>query len=129
MPGAGKTSEALAYYALTHDPNDNIFVVAPKNAFIAWEEEILSCFPNLKREFIRITGGIERITEILSLNPRFVICSYHQLPNILNEVANYILNNPCYLLIDESHRMKRGLEGSRISFLITGSKRGKFTAR
>lgn len=39
VPGAGKTTEALATFMLTRQEHDRLLVIAPKNAFIAWEEE------------------------------------------------------------------------------------------
>ena len=40
VPGAGKTVEALAYTSLlTENRPKGILVVAPRNAYIAWETE------------------------------------------------------------------------------------------
>ena len=37
VPGAGKTTEALAFFFFNAKPEDKLLVVAPKNAFGAWE--------------------------------------------------------------------------------------------
>jgi len=111
VPGAGKTSEALAYYFLTRDPNDRILVIAPKNAFVAWEDELSACVPSADFEFVRLTGGQARIRNILASQPKAVIISYQQLPRVMNYVTEYLVQNDVFMFIDESHRMKRGTAG------------------
>jgi SNF2 family DNA or RNA helicase len=118
VPGAGKTTEALAYYYITSKPGDRILIVAPKNAFAAWEDELLKCVENPGFEFTRLTGGKERIVYVLNENPKAVIISYHQLPLVLNEVASYLIRNSVYMFIDESHKMKRGYEGVQGSAIL-----------
>jgi len=119
VPGAGKTTEALAYYFLTRDPFDKLLVIAPKNAFVAWEDELPACFPDVDFSFLRLTGGQSRISQLLRQDPTSVIISYHQLPRAINEVASYLNRNPVYMFIDESHRMKRGASGVHGSSILT----------
>lgn len=111
VPGAGKTTEALAYFFLTRVPEDRLLVIAPKNAFVAWEDELPACAGQTLPGFVRLTGGQARIHEILSADPPAVIISYHQLPRVMNEITAYLVRNPVYMFVDESHRMKRGTEG------------------
>jgi SNF2 family DNA or RNA helicase len=111
VPGAGKTTEALAYYFLTRSEKDKLLVIAPKNAFVAWEDELPACMPGVKFGFVRLTGGQSRINDILSRNPEALIISYQQLPRVIHEVRVYLESNPVFLFIDESHRMKRGQGG------------------
>ena len=40
VPGAGKTTEALATFAYRRQPGDRLLVIAPKNAFAAWDEQL-----------------------------------------------------------------------------------------
>src|SRR5581483_11410970 len=40
VPGAGKTAEALALFFLNSKENTRLLVIAPKNAFAAWEREL-----------------------------------------------------------------------------------------
>lgn len=40
VPGAGKTTEALAYFFVNRNQQDRLLVVAPKNAFGAWDEQL-----------------------------------------------------------------------------------------
>ena len=44
VPGAGKTTEALAFYATRRDRDTKLLIVCPKNAFAVWEEEFGNCF-------------------------------------------------------------------------------------
>jgi len=45
VPGAGKTTEALALYAFHRKSDSCLLVVCPKNAFAAWEEQLEECMP------------------------------------------------------------------------------------
>lgn len=119
VPGAGKTTEALAFYYLTRDANDKLLVIAPKNAFVAWEDELPICVPNCDFSFVRLSGGQYRISQILEESPRAVIISYQQLYRVRNEVVKYLLCNPVYMFIDESHRMKKGQEGIQGSAILS----------
>ena len=111
VPGAGKTTEALAYFFLTRKPEDRLLVIAPKSAFVAWEDELPVCVPGIDFEFVRLTGGEIRIHYLLGDDPRAILISYHQLPRVIRDVATFLANHPVYMFIDESHRMKRGVEG------------------
>ena len=119
VPGAGKTTEALAYYFFTKKKNDKLLVIAPKNAFVAWEEELPACVPNTKIKFVRLTGGKEKIKKLIDKNPDAVIISYHQLPRVLKEISGYLVSNSVYMFVDESHRMKRGMMGLHGSAILS----------
>jgi len=93
-------------------------VIAPKNAFVAWEDELPACFPGVDFDFVRLTGGQSRISQLLRDDPTAVIISYHQLPRVMNEVASYLIRNRSYMFIDESHRMKRGASGVHGSSIL-----------
>lgn len=119
VPGSGKTTEALAYFFLTREMNDKLLVVAPKNAFVAWEDELPSCVPGINFQFVRLTGGALKIRQLLSQDPPAVIISYHQLPKVLGEITAFLTRNPVYIFIDESHRMKRGFDGVHGSAVLS----------
>lgn len=57
VPGAGKTTEALAYFFVNRNQQDRLLVVAPKNAFGAWDEQLDSCIKENKECFMRLRGG------------------------------------------------------------------------
>jgi SNF2 family DNA or RNA helicase len=118
VPGSGKTTEALAAFFLTRKPEDRLFIIGPKNAFATWEDELKACVPESDFTFERLTGGISAIRAILKNNPPAVLISYHQLPRVMEAVLPYLYQNPVYIFIDESHRMKRGIEGVHGSTIL-----------
>lgn len=113
VPGAGKTSTLLAVYILLKKEKrlDKILVVAPRNAFISWEDEVFACFEKSAPEVIRLTGGRDRISKLLNSDPEIAIITYHQLSNVIEDVASFIQRNLVLLILDESHRIKRGVPG------------------
>ena len=124
VPGAGKTTEALAFFFFSKEVDEKLLVIAPKNAFAAWEEEIIECFTDSnnkiskKFDFVRLTGGSVRIEKLLKKQPGFMLINYHQLASktndeakVLDEISNYLANNNVSIFVDESHRMKGGENG------------------
>jgi hypothetical protein len=51
VPGAGKTTEALAYFVYRATEGERLLVIAPKNAFASWDEQISKCAPDIAAEF------------------------------------------------------------------------------
>jgi SNF2 family DNA or RNA helicase len=110
VPGAGKTTEALALYAFRRKEMSKLLVVCPKNAFAAWEEQLEECLPE-ESPFVRLRGGKASIQKLLGLNPTKALLSYHQLPNVIDLIADYIDTPDSFLFLDESHKIKRGFTG------------------
>ncbi|MEM9358912.1 MAG: DEAD/DEAH box helicase [Pseudomonadota bacterium] len=110
VPGAGKTTEALAYFALKKSDNDRLMVVCPKNAFAAWEEQIEICLPD-EEGFVRLRGGKQNIKALLKNSPSKVLVTYQQLPHVLDVLAAYLEPENSFVFLDESHRIKRGFQG------------------
>lgn len=120
VPGAGKTAEALAVFFLKSKPVTKLLVIAPKNAFAAWEKELKLCVPNIRSEFTRLVGGEARIREILSADrpPRFMLITYHQLQHVRDQIADHLTDNT-WIFLDESHRIKRGLDGKIANSILS----------
>jgi hypothetical protein len=114
VPGAGKTTEALAFFALKRDPSDHLVVVAPINAFAPWEEQIELCFGPSRFRVVRLTGTADSIAEILRSAPDIALINYHKLAQTPTRrvVAQYVANNAQFLFLDESHKIKRGENGA-----------------
>jgi SNF2 family DNA or RNA helicase len=111
VPGAGKTTEALAYYCCRKTDNSKLFIVCPKNAFAVWEEQIGIIFPDKEIQVKRLTGGASSINSILKSSPDVSLISYQQVPFVEDIIASYLLENEVFVFLDESHRMKKGDSG------------------
>nr|WP_238354082.1 DEAD/DEAH box helicase [Paenibacillus sp. 23TSA30-6] len=110
VPGAGKTTEALAYYFFKKNSKSKLFIVAPKNAFAAWEQQLALCVDNPPKIF-RLRGGYQHIKELLKKEPEVMMITYQQLPGVLDLIGKYLSKNEFFMFVDESHRMKRGNKG------------------
>lgn len=118
VPGAGKTTEALAYYYFKKDKTTRLLVVCPKNAFAAWEEQLQLCVEN-PPQIKRLVGGKKTIQDILNTDPEIILITYQQLPNVKNILAGYLLKFETFMFLDESHRIKRGVGGTAASNVLS----------
>lgn len=109
VPGAGKTTEALAFYFYKARANERLLVVAPKNAFAAWDEQVADCMPSIAPEFVRLRGGRDKIERLLAENPRLMLISYQQLARVGDLLAAHLACREAFVFLDESHRIKSGV--------------------
>ncbi len=105
VPGAGKTTEALATFACRAEPGDRLLVIAPKNAFAAWDEQLESCLPSLGEKFLRLRKT-DKIPWYLRSDPRFMIIGYQQLARVREAIAEHLTTRRVHVFLDESHRIK-----------------------
>ncbi len=119
VPGAGKTTEALATYTLRRTPDMRLLVVSPKNAFAPWEEQIAACFGEDHPNLVRLQGGRESIQRLLDEDPDMSVIGYQQLPIVRDLLADHMTRHPTFMILDESHRMKRGQEGTIGSAILS----------
>jgi SNF2 family DNA or RNA helicase len=112
VPGAGKTTEALAYFCLRRREDTRLIVVCPKNAFSVWEEQLGICLPKIAGSFRRLEGGEITIEGSLAENPVVSVISYQQLYRVVPVIAKFMVEQSCFLYLDESHRMKKGYTGA-----------------
>lgn len=111
VPGAGKTTEALAYFTLRSTSETHLLVITPKNAFAAWEEQLKECLPHFAKDITRLTGGVSAISKQLKDATKFLLITYQQTPTVIDQLGTFLSSTPCMIFLDESHRMKRGIEG------------------
>lgn len=121
VPGAGKTTEALAFFFLNAKPDEKLLVVAPKNAFGAWDEQISDCFNDKSLKFERLRGGEDKIARSLKESPRFSIITYQQYPRVSELIMNFLRRNSVYVFLDESHRIKSGTSGISADSILKAS--------
>ncbi|WP_449427210.1 SNF2-related protein [Rhodanobacter umsongensis] len=113
VPGAGKTTVTFALALLTQANTDRILVVAPPNAFPAWEEVIDECLlptalQAYREPFTRLAGGEAKIRALLETPAKRFIISYDQLVRVDALIDHYLSTHNVHLILDESHKMKAG---------------------
>ena len=109
VPGAGKTTEVLAYHALRSGLSSPFLVIAPLNAFSAWEEGIAECYGN-DHNLTRLSSrNIE--VELSNLDNKKFIINYDQvsIEENLFLLQQFLMDKECPLYIDESHRIKNSI--------------------
>jgi len=112
VPGAGKTTEALAFYFYKRSPDARLVIVCPKNAFAVWEEQIQECVPGFaKNKVERLIGGAQNIRRLLEEDPSVCLITYQQLPIVVSLLGQFLARHRCFMFVDESHKMKRGSDG------------------
>lgn len=114
VPGAGKTRTLLAGYEMgsAQGRYDRLLVVAPKNAFISWEDEVAACYADDQRPPVaRLTGGRAGVAATLGTDPEIALITYQQLPNVADLVEVWARQHLTHVALDESHRIKAGYAG------------------
>ncbi|MCK6463062.1 MAG: DEAD/DEAH box helicase [Candidatus Pacebacteria bacterium] len=118
VPGAGKTTSLLAVYSILKHLGkvEKLFVVSPINAFISWEDEINEIFKQSSPKIIRLTieliNNLYRLDEI---NPDIILINYEKMRRDINHFIPFFIKNKIHLVLDESHRIKSGINNQ--SFL------------
>ncbi len=118
VPGAGKTTEALAYYFINARERDRLLVVAPINAFAAWDEQLRDCVPSCSECFVRLRGGEIIIRQALRNKPRFMLISYDQLPRVKSVIGELLSSGNIFMFLDESHKIKGGKQVKRAESIL-----------
>lgn len=118
VPGAGKTTEALAFFFVNCKDTDRLLIAAPKNAFVAWDEQLKACLPSLDEQIVRLRGGKAVISELLKLKPRFMIISYEQLVRVPELISTVLSKGDTFFFLDESHRIKGGKQAKRAEVVL-----------
>lgn len=118
VPGAGKTTEALAFFFINAEESDRLLVVAPKNAFSAWDEQLTACMGDGYGSFARLRGGEASIKAILCTTPRFMLITYEQLSRAKDAIIDLLSSVNVYMFLDESHRIKGGKQAKRADAVL-----------
>lgn len=123
VPGAGKTTVTFALHLLAPAVVDRLLVVAPRNAFMAWEEVIEECLAehapgHVRQPFVQLVDGEARIAELLSTNPSRMLITYDQLVRVESLIEDLLARNRVHLVLDEAHRMKAGTASRRGAVLL-----------
>jgi len=110
VPGAGKTTEALAFFAFKKNDKSRLFIACPKNAFNSWDEELDFCFENPPKLY-RMTLRSELYNDdSITINSDLsIIINYEKLRSTLSAVRRYsrkVGQDNLFVILDESHRIK-----------------------
>lgn len=109
VPGAGKTTVALAYWALARrsEPNLGLWVIGPLSCFRPWEEEYQACFGS-EPHVLRIRGTRHQREDQLAQAQNFdlVLCSYHTAWRETDGIARCLDRRAWLVLLDEAHYIK-----------------------
>ena len=108
VPGAGKTTSALATFAVLRRRGtvDRLMVVAPIAAFEAWKEEAADCF-NEPLDLVIFRGPdtfVPSGTDVL-------VSNYHRVASDYDRIRRFVASARTQVVLDEAHRVKRGPEG------------------
>ncbi len=124
VPGAGKTTVALALHLLTRKAGQHFLVVCPKSAFPAWREVIDDCIvadapPVVREPFMFLSGRSEEVQRALESGATRFVINYDLLISRPDLIQNHLATHPTHLLLDESHRMKAGIRSQRGALLLS----------
>jgi len=124
VPGAGKTTVALALHLLTRRPGHHLLIVSPKAAFPAWREVINENMdanaPNGNAEqFTILAGSGSAIQKSLNSGATRFVINYDLIIQHPDIIQTYLATHPTHLILDESHRMKAGIRSQRGALLLS----------
>ena len=123
VPGAGKTTTALAFYLLKRkSEKSKLLVISPINAFSAWDEELPECLGSGKKMTRLRDTDIALLKKELKGKNQFFITNFEKVRSDLSflkllteELTDP--NNDYVLILDESHKMKGTQTAKYIHYL------------
>jgi hypothetical protein len=107
VPGAGKTTVALANYALGRARGEvtQLVVAAPIAAFDAWMEDSAICLTPPP------TLGLHLGLDAPLPQAELLLTNYNRLANDYDRIRTHVSRGPTQIILDEAHRIKRGERG------------------
>lgn len=124
VPGAGKTTVAFALHLLTAANNEHVLVICPKTAFPAWRSIVSETMDaeapnNAAEEFTILDGRASETDRLLRSGARRFVMSYDLMVKQRATISAYLSRQAVHLILDESHRMKAGMNSQRGAFLLS----------
>ena len=95
----GKRPEALACFFYRAQSDEKLLVVAPKNAFAAWDKQIADCLPSLRAKFVRLRAGRENIAKLLTDDPRYMLITYQRLVRVADLMAAHCASRKVHIFL------------------------------
>jgi len=128
VPGSGKTTIVYATFAVLQSQGiiDKLLVIGPLSSFMPWQEEYFVCFGKPPRA-ARLTGpkrdrGIKYDD---SDTYDLYLCSYQTASNDISELIDLCHKHRVFLVLDESHNIKRFEGGVRAEAVLSLAKFAK----
>jgi SNF2 family DNA or RNA helicase len=108
VPGAGKTTVALAGFALGRARGDveQLLVIGPIAAFQAWKEDAAACLSPAPVLEVH-TGARTVIRDDLTV----LLTNYNRVAADYDRIRSFITRRPTQVVLDEAHRIKKGEAG------------------
>lgn len=117
VPGAGKTTTLLALHCILKAVGavSCLFVVAPINAFISWEDEVADIFGTDAWKVIRLQNeNLARGLTVEHQSLDLFLVNYEKLRKDVKHLVPFFVRSSVHLVLDEAHRIKSG--HSNLSF-------------
>ncbi len=124
VPGAGKTTVAFALHLLASGKDEHMLVICPKAAFPAWTSIVSETMDNeapnnAAEEFTILDGRAGETERLLRSGARRFVMSYDLMVKQQAVISSYLSRQAVHLILDESHRMKAGMNSQRGAFLLS----------
>jgi hypothetical protein len=108
VPGAGKTTVALANYTLNRARGlvQQLLVIGPIASFPAWKEDSVECIFPAPRLTVHTGDG-----SAIPNNTELLLTNYNRVASNYDQIRSYVSRRPTQVILDEAHRVKRGASG------------------
>jgi SNF2 family DNA or RNA helicase len=108
VPGAGKTTVALAGFALNRARGhvEQMLVIGPIAAFQSWKDDLVACLDPAPRITVHRGPG-----SIIPENTELLLTNYNRVASDYDHVRKFVARKPTQIVLDEAHRIKRGASG------------------
>ena len=116
VPGAGKTVESLAFSTVVAGGDALFVIVCPRNAYVAWEDELSASLNIPSSEIVRAIGNDDELRgKLISRKTPYkaVLINYNRLwfrYRVFSEYIQRLVDNghKVVTIFDESHHFKGG---------------------
>lgn len=116
VPGAGKTVESLAFSTVVAGGDALFVIVCPRNAYVAWENELAASLNIKPNEIVRAIGDDDQLRgKLLARKKPYkaVLVNYNRLwyrYRVISEYIQRMIENErkVVAIFDESHHFKGG---------------------
>ena len=121
VPGAGKTTTILALHTILRHLGivNKLLVISPINAFISWEDEIEEIYGEKKLNVERFHR--EYFSDFALLEEKYpdvILINYEKLRRDVKSLIPFFIKNKVHLILDESHRVKSGINNMSYNQII-----------